>query len=804
MDKPAYATLNLSIQAESKLSYRLQLTLRVDKSAADAELAIPWTGPIQFDFAPLRANQLDPEAYGQQLFRNLTADAHVRDGLRQALETARALDVPLRIRLVLDPADPQLHGLRWELLRDPAQGSFLALSERILLSQALPGGDGTPLRLPEHEELRALVLIASPSDLATFGLQPLDVSAEQQRIVTALGNLPTRFLTSGSEHPPTRSALLDTLRDNYPLLVFVAHGTFVAEETYLWLERSDGRADQVRADDLVAALGDGKRWPVLTILAACDGAGRENDPDALAALGPRLVRAGAPAVIAMRGQISIAAVGSLLPTLIRELLDDGQIDRALAAARRSAAEHADWWRPTLIMRLKDGRLWTLSEPESKAYQSYRETFRRNLKTALDALRTRFTMTIGEGQPLEQLIDIAFTESRVILHGAAGSGKTSALWQVAQLARERKIIPIMLNFKNWTLAYGKELMDQVLQSQTASFDTLLRVAVGNLSSAKLASFPRRPCLVIADGLNEVAQAPQRQRILRVLENYCRQTDDTAIIVSDRVAPHGDEARQWVALPIDLLADREVNRVLTASFEPQLLGGLNERDRRLLRLPYFLEFALQTRRPQLNSAVSAFAHYLKNLLQLEPDAIERLEQAAFQAYETDRSASFLPGAFRATLGDELYNRVAEARLIRGSEGNRLQFEHQLMHDFLAASHLAHQGEPFWTSTTFDAVTFEASSREPIGTALAQLTHPHIADRFLERVHDWSWSAPLIAMIQAERAGSVHYSRTMAVAVLAAVAEKRFDPVRSTSARAHELLNSCTFLEARGFQQAHTNSS
>nr|WP_255603321.1 CHAT domain-containing protein [Oscillochloris sp. ZM17-4] len=103
--------------------------------------------------------------------------------------------------------------------------------------------------------------------------------------------------------------------------------------------------------------------PQLAILAACAGAGRDDGAEPLAALGPRLVAAGVPAVVAMQGNVSIASVGTLLPTLLAALRRDDCIDQAMAAARLAAErEHADWWRPTLTMRVRDGRLWDYPAP----------------------------------------------------------------------------------------------------------------------------------------------------------------------------------------------------------------------------------------------------------------------------------------------------------------------------------------------------------------------------------------------------------------------------------------------------------
>ena len=75
----------------------------------------------------------------------------------------------------------------------------------------------------------------------------------------------------------------------------------------------------------------------------------------LAALGPRLAEAGVPAVLAMQGNISVATISRFMPVFFRELQRDGQIDRAMAAARAAVRDRHDWWAPALFMRLRSGR-----------------------------------------------------------------------------------------------------------------------------------------------------------------------------------------------------------------------------------------------------------------------------------------------------------------------------------------------------------------------------------------------------------------------------------------------------------------
>ncbi len=101
------------------------------------------------------------------------------------------------------------------------------------------------------------------------------------------------------------------------------------------------------------------------VLASCQSAGggtpeRSADGGALAALGPRLARAGAAAVLAMQDDVAMTTAAAFLPAFFRELRRPEwlwQVDRAAAVARGAVADEQERWKPVLFMRLKNGRLW---------------------------------------------------------------------------------------------------------------------------------------------------------------------------------------------------------------------------------------------------------------------------------------------------------------------------------------------------------------------------------------------------------------------------------------------------------------
>jgi hypothetical protein len=354
-----YADLELSLFRRHSGRYAIELRYDQPGSDADIRLLRDSTRPVAFDLAELRSRALDPVAYGRCLSASLFADPAVSSAFAQAQHNAQSLGFPLRLRLFFSPNAAELHNLRWETLRDPSDDLPLATNSQVLLSRYLSSGDWRPVRLRPKGELRTLVVVANPSDLADYQLAPINVAALLQHIKTSLSDV--AIVTLGSGGTATFEALMHNLRDGVDILCLVAHGSLVENEPWLWLEQADGTAVRVSGDELALRLQELPNRPRLAVLASCygGGSGESGDgvDDTMLALGPRMAEAGVPAVLAFQGQTSIETMGRFLPAFFAELLEDGQIDRAVMAARSAIADQPDVWTPVLFQRLKSGRIW---------------------------------------------------------------------------------------------------------------------------------------------------------------------------------------------------------------------------------------------------------------------------------------------------------------------------------------------------------------------------------------------------------------------------------------------------------------
>jgi len=358
------AELEIALHAESLLSrttgiYNAELRFALPGSEV---VRPPVWAPVTFDFpALLRAEHL-PATYGEILAGILREPAERRDLFRHARDAAGLASYDLRVRLFIGPSAPALHRLRWELLADPESGAPLFTDPRRPFSRLLGTSDLRPVRLHPRGQLRALIVVASPTDLGRYRpdgalpLAPIDVAAELDAARLGLGPLaPTELAAGGAA---TLEGILSALRagPGYDILCLACHGTLREDRPLLWLEKPDGTAEVVAGRDFVQRLAELPRPPRLIVLVSCRSAG-SGAVELVHAIGPSLATAGIPAVIAMQGDVSMETARAFLRALFENLREDGRVDRAVAIARGAVRSRPDWWMPVLFLRIASGCIW---------------------------------------------------------------------------------------------------------------------------------------------------------------------------------------------------------------------------------------------------------------------------------------------------------------------------------------------------------------------------------------------------------------------------------------------------------------
>lgn len=325
-----YADLEISLHRCDEETYEVEMRFTHAHSDADIRLLNGGAAAVRFDLVGLRSLLLNPEAYGRLLTENLFAPAEVRTAFGMVRSSVQTSNSRLRLRLLMAPDAAALHTLHWETLRDPLNSDqILATHDTFLVSRYLVSQDWRPVKLRTRDELRALVVIANPTNLSKYQLAPVDVAGEQERAKTALGDIPVDVLATGKA---SLEQIISQLRQGYDILYLVCHGSTKEgkgdeeTDTWLWLENAAAEADRIPGRQFVQRLNELAERPRLIVLASCQTAGDGRTADeqgVLAALGPRLAQDGIPAVIAMQGSISMATVAQFMPIFFRELVQHG-------------------------------------------------------------------------------------------------------------------------------------------------------------------------------------------------------------------------------------------------------------------------------------------------------------------------------------------------------------------------------------------------------------------------------------------------------------------------------------------------
>lgn len=350
-----YPDLEISLHKRGQDSYEVEFRYKQPGSHADIR---PESGKVLLSSAEFSELAYDQQAYAQALTGRFFADPLVLRAFEQARNSAAALGAPLRVRLLLNPADVQLQSLRWELLCDPKSGYPLSADEQLYFSRFPTSDDWHPVKLGPMSQLRALVVAANPSGLDDYQLPNINVEIEINLARKGLGTIPSTTLPDApGEKRATLRNILDTLQEGgYDILYLIAHGTLANDEPWVWLEDEAGNVARISGDELVRDMNRLRQRPELVVLAVCDSAGTD-EGSALTALGPRLAEAGIPAVLAMQGKISMATVSQFMPVFFNELQRDGQVDRAVTIARARVSKRVDYWMPVLFTRLRGGNIW---------------------------------------------------------------------------------------------------------------------------------------------------------------------------------------------------------------------------------------------------------------------------------------------------------------------------------------------------------------------------------------------------------------------------------------------------------------
>ncbi len=374
----------------------LYANLRFDLAGTNTERWEQPEEPISIDLAELRQLSADEPAYGEALTRMVLRPGDVGRFYQEAVAVTENGEVTLHLRLHIN-APPQFHAVRWESLRDPKTGSPIATRAGVLLSRYLSSPDWRAIPVLARHELRALAVVAGPTDLEAFrpggrSLATVQVDEELARARAALSTFQNvQELAHGRA---TLANILEALDQGVDVLYLVCHGALSEDVPLIYLELPDGTSDVVDGRKVVERLLGLERRPTVVLLCSCQSAAAGNelwsdDEGELSTLGPRLAAAGVSAVVGMQGNVSMTTAGMFGPAFFAALGQDGIVDHAMAVARRGISERTDWWVPVLFSRLRSGRTYYKPEFAERGDATW-QTLRLQMKSG------NFTPVLGPG------------------------------------------------------------------------------------------------------------------------------------------------------------------------------------------------------------------------------------------------------------------------------------------------------------------------------------------------------------------------------------------------------------------------
>ena len=128
--------------------------------------------------------------------------------------------------------------------------------------------DWRPVRPHAKRRLKALAVIANPSNLDEYNLAVLDTNAEIDRLQAGLGDLTLDSLPDNKRRASFIN-ILDSLSTGVDILILVAHGALVKGRPVLYLENEKGLVQASYGDKLAMGVKELSNPPRLAVLLSC-------------------------------------------------------------------------------------------------------------------------------------------------------------------------------------------------------------------------------------------------------------------------------------------------------------------------------------------------------------------------------------------------------------------------------------------------------------------------------------------------------------------------------------------------------
>ncbi len=368
---------------------------------------------------------------------------------------------------------------------------------------------------------------------------------------------------------------------------------------------------------------------------------------------------------------------------------------------------------------------------------------------------------GAEADLGRLLDVAFARGRVLLQARAGAGKSFTLRRLVQEARRREVRVVEVLAVDWVATTSSG-------DQGATWSSLMAALPASAAPAtaldELGGDDR--IVLVIDGLNEV-ESRHVTGILDAVENLASRFPRLGVVIADRLNRRPVDEGRWQLATLTVVPHDEV-LTLVPSATPELLT--------LLDSPFYLDQARV-------EGVGAGTHRELLLRQIGVGGsdLARLADAVFEGYAVDGSRLLDRDRFVAAVGEDVVAALQSSGVLR-EHRRAVLFDHHLQSDFLAAHSLADEPDR-WRGSTFDVLTFEASSFDALALLLDD-SDAGLSDLLVRQVYDWNFYASAYLVSEGDAVGH-QVSIEMRTVLTAMLAERRFDRFAKTARQVTDAL-------------------
>jgi hypothetical protein len=366
---------------------------------------------------------------------------------------------------------------------------------------------------------------------------------------------------------------------------------------------------------------------------------------------------------------------------------------------------------------------------------------------------------------------ALDAGRLLLQARGGAGKSMTLQRIADAAERFGVRVVRV----WAVDWTNEASAGVLLDQATLLSTLS--AVSDPPTSPTVFGDGHETLLLIDGLNEV-RGSYVQEILAAVDLLASRYPQLGVVIADRLARRAVDASSWQLASLTPVPDSQVRKILGSAYDEDKAS--------LYGNPFFLE------RARLHPLTAAtHRDFLTAQLGLDGGTLRVLASAVNRAYRDHKDRLIDVAELELTVGPEAVRRLIEAGVLEPAR-ERSRFVHHLVSDFLAALDLAEHPDR-WRRDEFDSLTFTASSFDALAMLLDE-TDAANGDLLVRRVYDWNLYAAAY-MVAEDETRLRRVSTEMRVALLAMLAERRFDRLQATAQQVTDALR----LQRTGFAES-----